>query len=819
MTIEVGADRKVSRRSFMKWSGIAGGSAALVATTAHLGMPGIGTAANSDGMLDAEQTVWSACLVNCGARCPLRFQVKDGTVARVLPDNTGGDEIGNHRIPACPRGRSIRQRIYSPDRIKKPLKRKPGTKRGDEQWEEISWEQALDEIAEKYQQLLADYGPESQFYAYATGVIAGTVSGSYYGGALQRLLKKMGGFLSYYGDYSTGGITEAMRVTLGGYIDSNSTDDLVNSKLYVLWGHSPMETKMCGGSEAFYAQKLIRDTNVRTIVVDPRHSDSVQLMADEHVALKPGTDAALIAGIAHVLISEDLHEQEFLDEYCVGFDESTLPEGAPENSSYRAYVMGDGPDGIEKTPEWASSVTGTPVDTIVKFARELGNNKPSMIHQGWGAQRCANGENQSRAIITLNAMLGNVGLPGGGAGTYPGSSAVTINSAFDADPNPVTKKISHFTWPDAIDHGAEMKGEDGVRDWDEDGNPIWDPQLEVPIKAIWAYGSNTLINQHSDINGTKELLRDDSKCELIVLCDNQMTSSAKFADYVLPGTSNAEEGDVVQQGLAANMGYSIVATKAIDPLYESKTIYEICTELARRLGIEEEFTEGKTQEDWARQIIEDSREANPGMPGYDELQEMGVWKVDNGARVALREFREDPEANPLDTPSGKIEIYSAEVARKAEEWNLPDGDVVTALPEQINTWEDFEAAKTNSEFPLQMISYHFKGRTHSSYGNVPWLKQAHRQVIWINPVDAKPRGIENGDEVIVYNGRGQTKVEAKVTPRIFPGVTTLPEGAWYNPDKDGVDQGGGPNVLTKYHPTALAKSNPQYTNLVEVKKA
>lgn len=826
------AATKPSRRTFLKWSGVAGVGAGLVACSAPAEYPADQKAARSTaGMLDADKTVWSACMVNCGARCPLRLQVKDGQVVRVLPDNTGVEKLDGTpwRIPACPRGRSIRQRIYNPDRLKTPLKRKPGTKRGEGQWEKISWEQAFDEIAKKYDEILGKYGPESSFIAYGTGVIGCSVSQSYSpsGGPLAKLLSLKGGFLTYYGDYSTGGITEAMRVCYGGYFDTNSTDDLVNTKLYVMWGHSPMETKMSGGSEAFYLPKFLRKAGVKVVAIDPRYSDSVQLLADEWLAPKPGTDAALAAGLAWVLLDEGLHDQAFLDKYCLGFDDAHLPEGVKPGSSYRDYIEGKGPDGTPKTPQWAEGITGVPAEKIINLARELGNNKPSMIVQGWAPQRQANGENSARAIITLNAMLGNVGLKGGGTGTFVGSSGIALDaSSYNSVENPVTKKISHFSWMDAMERGPEMRGQDGVRDWDADGNPIEDPHLNVPIKSLWVYGSNVLINQHSEVNNSRRVLADDSLAELIVVCENQLTASAAYADYLLPGTMTTEEDDVVPQGLAANMGYLAVSSKATEPLYDSKPIYEICTELAKRWGIEDKFTEGKTQLEWARQIFEDSRKENPDIPGYDQMREQGVYKRMNPSAIGLEDFRKDRVANPLDTPSGLIEIYSPEVAHKAETWQLPEGDVVTAVPEFIHTWEDAEAAKNNEKYPLQMTGYHFKGRTHSSYGNVAWLKEAHNQVVWINPADANARGIENNDKVQVFNDRGCIELQAKVTPRIIRGVCSVPEGAWYKPDAERIDDNDFPidrngcaNVLTRHHPSALAKSNPQYTNNVQIRKA
>lgn len=802
------AEPCLSRRSLLKWSAAIGGSTALVG-----GAVGAATRARADdGLLDADQTVWSSCLVNCGSRCPVRLQVKDGVVVRVLTDNTGGDELGDLQIRACPRGRSIRNRFYNPDRIKKPLKRRPGTKRGEEVWDEISWEQALDEIAVKYQEILADYGPEAVHQSYGTGVIAPMVSQSYpYGGAVRRLLNLFGGSLGFYGDYSTGGITEAMRIAYGGYFDGNSSDDLANTKLLVLWGHSPMETKMSGGSEVFYLGQLKKKHDFKVIVVDPRQSDSAVILGDEWIAPRPGTDAALVAGLAYELVKAELHDQEFLDRYCIGFDEDQLPDGAPANSSYHSYLMGKGPDGIEKTPQWAASITGVPATQIIQFARTLGQNRPSAIQQGWGPQRHSNGENQAWAVITLNALLGNVGLPGGGTGTNPGQYGLSLQRPFwDDGGNPVTAQISHFTWLEAIKRGPEMTARaDGVRGVEK---------LSQPLKFLFLYGSNVLINQHSEINNTRQVLQDDSLCELIVVCDTMMTSSAKFADYVLPGTSNAEEEDLIGQGMSANMGYTILASQAIEPQFESRPIYEICRELAKRMGKEQEFTQGRTQAEWVADAVEASRETVPGLPSYEQFKKQGIYKIPGETVIGMAEFRADPEANPLDTPSGKIEIYSAQVAEIAEGWELADDDVVTPIPAHIETFEGPAAARESTEFPLQMIGNHFKGRTHSSYGNVAWLQEAHIHSVWINTVDAQARGIAQDDLVEVFNDRGRIRLPAKVTARIHPGVVSVPNGAWYLPDADGVDLGGCPNTLTSARPSALAKTNPQYTNLVEVTK-
>jgi len=268
------------------------------------------------------------------------------------------------------------------------------------------------------------------------------------------------------------------------------------------------------------------------------------------------------------------------------------------------------------------------------------------------------------------------------------------------------------------------------------------------------------------------------------------------------------------------MGYAIFTAKAIEPMFECRTIYEMCTEIAKRLGVEREFTEGRTQDDWLRYVVEATRQGLPAFPDYESFRAMGIFKMKNPNEhiVAHKSFRDDPVANKLGTPSGKIEIFSERLFQLGKTWELPKGDAITGLPEYVPTWEGV-SDPLRGKFPLQMITHHYKQRTHSTYGNVDWLKGALPQELWMNPVDAQVRGIRHGERVRVYNDRGRVELPAKVTGRIMPGVVSLPQGAWYAPDTRGVDQGGCANTLTAYHPSPLAKGNPQHTNLVQVEKA
>lgn len=805
-------DNGVSRRTFMKWSGVAGGSTALVATAAHLGMP---KARGENGDEDVDATIWSACVVNCGSRCPLRLQVKDGTVVRVLPDNTGDDTLWNRQIRACVRGRNMRERIYNPDRIKKPLKR-VGAKRSDGEFVEISWDEALDLLAEKLQYTYDTYGPEAVYKQYGSGVWNAHIANS---GGWARLFNLLGGHLNYYGNYSYLQISQCTRYFYGSpdeQISNSIEDSIENSRLIVWWGNNPLETRMSGGG-VLYTATLAKEAGVRQIVVDPRYSESAAVLANDWIALRPGTDAALVAGMAHVMISEDLQDQDFLDTYCVGFDEDHMPEGAPKNASYRAYIEGKGPDGVEKTPEWAADITGVPASQIRQFARDVATTKPVNIAQGWGPQRHANGENQANSIYLLAAMTGNVGIPGGGTGGREGYLWPST-PWLDDGVNPVATTISCYTWTDAIDHGPEMTAlANGVQGKD---------RLETGIKFMLVYGSNMLASQHGDITRTREILDDDTKCEFIVGMDNQMNASMKLCDLVLPDTTTAERWDIVPSEYTGDMAYEIMAAQAIEPLYESRSSIEVTYELAKRMGVGDEFSEGKeTSEDWARWVQDTARENNPGMfPTFDELQEKGVFRYTSpdGPTVPLKSFRDDPKANPLATPSGKIEIYSSTLAEMADTWEFPDpvaGDEITPIPAYVATREGPEEARSQEKYPLQCIGHHYKARTHSTYGNLETLRQAHQQRVWISPKDAAARDITSDDLVHVYNDRGRIAIPAMVTPRIMPGVISVPQGAWIELDEDGVDHGGAVNMLTSLRMTPIAKGNGQHTNLVQVEKA
>lgn len=798
-------DVNMSRRTFVKSAGALGalataGGAAMLPNS--LFGEGVQQAhADSD-----DQIVWSHCNVNCGGRCVFQIHVKDGEIQYFESDNTGSDDLQSR---ACLRGRSMRRWVDSPDRLTYPMRRVG--KRGEGKFERISWDEALDTIADHLRDTIDKYGNEAVYINYATGMYAIT------GRCTARFMNIIGGFMDMYGSYSTAELTAALPYTFGQahYDDGSALVEACNADLLVMFGNSPADTRM-GGANATFDLEKVRESGTKIINIDYRLNESAAGHADEWLPIRPGTDAALCAALAHELIQNNQIDLDFLHTYCVGFDEETMPDDAKgQNASYRDYIMGTGPDGIEKTPEWAAAITQIPADKIRDLAHQIGDAERCFICQGWGPQRHANGELASRAICMLPIITGQLGLPGTNPGMREGNVPGLVPNIPNGT-NPVKTRISCFSWTDAIDHGEQMTAlHDGVRGRD---------QLQTGIKFLWNYAGNCLTNQHGQINRTHEILTDESKCEFIVVSDTVMADSAKYADILLPDAMRTEQVSMSTNGYSENYYGVIFGQKARDPKFEAMTSYDFFAALADRFGVRDQFTEGRTQEDWIKHLYEQGRQrgAQRGldMPTYDEGVKMGFWKHEPDTVIGLEDFRQDPNANPLDTPSGKIEIYSDRLAQMKQTWQFDDPrDFLDPLPIYAPGYNSYE--DTTDEYPLVVAGFHYKSRTHSSFGFIDVLEQAAPQVMWISPADAQPRGISDGDMCAVQNQNGEIRIRAKVTQRIIPGVVGIPQGAWHNADMDGdqIDYGGCINTLTTIHPSPLAKGNAVHNNIGQVRRA
>ncbi|WP_238916350.1 DMSO/selenate family reductase complex A subunit [Clostridium sp. YIM B02555] len=748
---------------------------------------------NKNNLDTSEKIIRTSGSHNCGGRCVIKAHVKNNRVVKISTEDDIEDTFEKPQLRGCLRCRGYRNRLYNYNRLKYPMKRVG--KRGEGKFERISWDEALDIIADNIKRIRLKYGSDSIYMNYATGNAGKTAERKWMG----RLLSLNGGYLSYYGSYSSACTQIATPYTYGTAYTGNSREDWCNSKLIILLGFNPCET--VHDTNTAYYLKMAKKAGAKIICIDPMYSSTAAALADEWIPIRPTTDSALLDAMAHVIISENLQDQKFLDKYCLGFDEEHMPEGIPKGNSFKSYILGEGEDKTPKTPEWAENITGIPRETIIKLAREYAMNKPGALIQGFGPQRHAYGEQVVRSGTVLAAMTGNVGVSGGWA-SGTGYIARQQYVASIPNDNPNKAEISVFSWPDAITHGKGMGADYSVVGVDK---------LTSNIKLIFNLGGNCLINQHGDSTATGKLLEDESQVEFILVSEQFLTASAKYADILLPADNMMERDDIVTPWVDGD--YVLYMNKAIDTVYECRNGYDWISALAERLGLKEEFTEGKNLEDWLRYITHETAKKNPGFPSYEEFKEKGIyrWEYDEPS-IAFKEQIEDIENNPFPTPSGKIEIFSKAL------WNKNNLKEIPAVPKYVSAWEGPEDS-LKEKYPLQCIGHHTKRRVHSIFDNMNWMEEVEPHSVWINTLDAEERGFKDGELVKVFNDRGTIIIPVKVTPKIMPGVVSIPQGAWYSPDKEGIDRRGCINTLTKYKPTPLAFGNPSHTALVEITKA
>ncbi|GAB9038852.1 molybdopterin-dependent oxidoreductase [Escherichia coli] len=719
--------------------------------------------------------------------------MRDGVVTQIttLPDNELDPQMPIMR--ACVRGRGYRKFVYHPDRLKYPMKRVG--KRGEGKFERISWDEATTLIADNLKRITQQYGPASRYVHVGTAVSGGTFSGD---AMARRLLNLTGGYLEYYHSVSLGNTAAATPYTYGVAASGNSMDTLLDTKLVILWGHNPTETIF--GHTNYYFQKM-KQNGTRFIVVDPRYSDTVSSLADQWIPLLPTTDNALMDAMMYVIISENLHDKTFIDTYTLGFDENSMPEGVPANESLVAYLFG-AKDGIHKTPEWAEKITHVPAQSIRQLARDYATTKPAALIQGWGPQRHICGERTARGSTLLASITGNVGIKGGWAAGYGGSSNRKFCVGPDMPENPVQEKISIMNWMQAADDASKVTPQDGLKGVDK---------LDSNIRLLFSLAGNYLANQNPDVHQAAKLLEDESKIEFIVLSDLFMTPSAKYADVLLPETSFMERWNIGETWGTAS--YLILSEKLIEPDFERRTDYDWLRDVAKKLGVEAEFSQGRDEKQWIEHIWEQTRLAMPdeNLPDFATLQKTRRHLFKSAPHIAFEANIRDPQNNPFPTPSGKIEIFSKRL------FDMQDPEI-PALSHYVPAFEGPED-KLTAKYPLQLITWKGKNRANSTQYANPWLQEVQTQKLWLNPQDAKQRGISEGDSVKIYNDRGVSIIPVEITPRIIPGVVAMQAGAWWQPDAQGIDRGGCANVLSSTRITALAKGNSHQTMLVEVEKA
>jgi anaerobic dimethyl sulfoxide reductase subunit A len=462
-----------------------------------------------------------------------------------------------------------------------------------------------------------------------------------------------------------------------------------------------------------------------------------------------------MAAVLYVLLSEELVDRPFVRRISVGFD------------FLERYIRGAG-DGQPKTPSWAEEICATPRETIVKLAREYGRRKPAALIPGLSIQRTIAGEEAIRMAVALQTATGNIGVPGGSSGSniwsrLPGPRCGEL----PVPPSPLSSEVPVNSWPDAI-----LEGKGG-------GYP-------AEIKAIYNVGGNYL-TMGSDL---RKSIRAFERVEMSVCHDYFLTPTACYCDVVLPVTTFLERADIV----FPETNHLLYSHRVIDPIAQARNDYDIFCDLAERLGFAQEYSQGRTADQWLEHFLDDSE-----VEDIEEFRRTGIYNGDEQERCGLSEFVSDPQSHPLDTPSGKIEIAS----KTYGELGFPD----------IPTWRGF---RLTPEYPLNLITPHARYRINSQYANDPWFVQREEQALWMNPMDAAVRGIEEGGEVEVVSPEGKMRIPVRVTRDIMPGVVCLLAGMWPRIGEDGIDTAGAANILTSTVPTRPSLSSRTHSVAVEV---
>ena len=713
----------------------------------------------------------------------MKVHVLDGRITRIETDD--GEEP---QLRCCLRCRAYRQRVYAPDRIQYPLRRVGP--RGKGEFERISWDEALDRVAGEIKRVKETYGPSAILLKTGGGDLTLVHGG---GRIMERLLNLFGGHTGTWGSNSWEAATFASVVTYGTISVANTRDDLLNSRMILMWGWNPTETIQSTNTPFYLAQA--KEKGCKIVSVDPRYTDTTAMFADEWIPIKPSTDAAMLIAMAYVMVKENLHDQAFLDRYTLGFEK------------YKNYLLGV-EDGVVKTPQWAEEITGVPAATIAGLAREYATRKPAALIAGIAPGRTAMGEQYHRAALTLAAMTGNVGIHGGECGgrclgdqypfnTYPfrlgPGMAVGENQV---DREAPTLKIAlkrYWVGNQPVPRSSARVHISSLADALLRGRAGGYPS---DFKLLYVTNNNP-VNQ---LPYAKKWVEALNKLEFMVVQEQFMTATARFADIIFPVATFLEKNDVIASGATPFYGY---LKKVIEPVGETKSQLEIGMALAQRLGISN-FND-KGDEEWVKEIASETV-----IPDYKEFKQKGVYRIPlSEPYVAFQEQVADPEHHPFPTPSGKIEIYSEEL----EAMNDP---LLPPIPKYIDPWEG-PRDPLCKKYPLQLLTTHLKRRAHSQFETLPWLRELQAQTLMISTRDAAARGISDGDRVRVFNDRGEVIIPAKVTERIMPGVVDLPQGAWFSPDERGVDRGGCANVLTndRSSPCGALVTN---SSLVQVEK-
>ena len=735
-----------------------------------------------------------------------RARVSNGRVQELVPFE--------HDQDPSPIGQGILDVQHGPTRIDMPMVRKswldggPGHRtelRGVDPFVAVPWEQANALVGAELDRVRKAHGNASIFGGSYGWASAGRFHHAQ--SQLHRFLNCIGGYTKSRFTYSFAAAEAMIPHVLGSYrayLDTSTSYASIHehTELFVCFGGVPLKNGQIsqGGTGNHVQRAGLRDAGkagIAFVNISPLKSDMLDEVGGDWLALRPNTDVALILALAHTLHVEGLCDVAFLERYTEGFDQ------------FLPYLIGD-TDGTPKTAEWASEICDIPAETIRNLARRMAGSR-TMISVSWSLTRQDHGEQPFWAAILLASMLGQIGLPGGGFGfgysamnyiggqfaALPGASLPQETNSVDSF-IPVARITDLLLNPGAV--------------FDFDGERYRYPDTKL---VYWAGGNP--FHHHQDLN---LLMQAWQKPDTIIVHEWCWNALAKRADIVLPCTTPLERRDIA---MTPRDPYVVSMSKLTEPYGQARDDYEIFAGIAAAMGVGDEFTAGRSQEDWQRWIYAQTssraKAAGIEIPSYDQFRSDGWFKLETPADpiVMLSDFRVDPVKHPLATPSGKIEIFSQTVADFGYD-DCPGHPVWRAPYEWLGN--------ADPRWPLHLISNQPKTKLHGQLDHGSHSRAAKikgREPVHMHPGDAAARGLKNGDVVRLFNGRGACLGGIVIDPALRVGVVQMSTGAWYDPldptQSGSLCKHGNPNVLTRDKGTSKLGQGPTaHTCMIEVER-
>ncbi|EEP8432221.1 trimethylamine-N-oxide reductase TorA [Salmonella enterica subsp. salamae] len=731
----------------------------------------------------------------------------------------------------CDMLNAVREVVYNPSRVRYPMVRldwlrqrekSDRRQRGDNRFVRVSWDRALDLFYEELERVQKTYGSSGVF----TGLADWQMVGKYHkaGGAMDRGLGLHGSYVTTVGDYSAAAAQVILPHVIGSlevYEQQTSLPLVIeHSQTIVLWGCDPIKNLqiefLVPDHDAFgyWAQikEAVKQGKIRVISVDPVRSKTQNYLNCEQLSLRPQTDVALMLGVAHTLYVEERYDVNFINDYTVGF-EQFLP-----------YLLGT-TDKQPKDAQWAAEICGLSAENIRDFARVLVNGRTQFMG-GWCVQRMHHGEQYPWMLVVLASMVGQIGLPGGGVGFgwhYNGGGTVT-------SAGPVLSGLGSIANPPAAKYKPDFRGASEHIPTSRIVDCLLAPGKKIafngetliyPDIKMAIYSAANPFHAQQDRN---RMIEAWEKLETVVVLDHQWTASCRFADIVLPVTTRFERNDIEQFGTHSNKGL-MALHQVVKPQFEARHDFDIFAGLCKRFDREAAYRENRDEMQWINAIYDEGVKTGAALgvtlPDFDSFwQGEGYIEYPAGQPwVRHSEFREQPDLNPLGTPSGLIEIFSKTIA----------GFGYADCPGHPVWMEPFERShsKTTTKYPLHLQSCHPDKRLHSQLCSSDAFRKTYavagREPLYMCEQDARARGLKAGDIARVFNDRGQVLAGVAISADYVPGVIRIHEGAWYSPQKGG-EAGtlctyGDPNVLSADVATSqLAQGPSAHTVLVEVER-